>query len=215
MFQVDKQPNDNRMIMPNHNTDSEPALLQQLHSGNEEALAALMKLFYEPLYDYACKFTPDKQLVKDCIQEVFISLWQRRDSATAISSPKYYLLRAVRNKVIKAITRKAKTITSGSFDDYDFKVEFSPEHVMIERQISAQNAARLKAILSQLSARQKEIIYLKFYRHLEQEQIAALMNINRQSVYNLLHESLQNLRKFWYQELFLSTSFGCFVSLLF
>jgi RNA polymerase sigma factor (sigma-70 family) len=88
------------------------------------------------------------------------------------------------------------------------------ESAIIERQISTENAARLHEILSRLSARQKEIIYLKFYRHLDQEEIAALMNINRQSVYNLLHESLEKLRKYWYQELFLSTGFGYFLSVL-
>ena len=203
------------MIIHDH-TNSEDVLLQQLQNGDEKALGALMKLFYAPMYNYACKFSQDEQLVKDCIQEVFISLWQRRDSATAISSPKYYLLRAVKNKVVKAIGKNAQTINSGSLDEYDFKVEFSTEYMLIEKQISAENAVRLQEILSQLPARQKEIVYLKFYHQLDHEQIAALMNINRQSVYNLLHESLQKLRKFWQQELITSVvSFGSFMIHLF
>jgi len=203
------------MIIHDH-TNSEDVLLQQLQNGDEKALGALMKLFYAPMYNYAFKFSQDEQLVKDCIQEVFISLWQRRDSATAISSPKYYLLRAVKNKVVKAIGKNAQTINSGSLDEYDFKVEFSTEYMLIEKQISAENAVRLQEILSQLPARQKEIVYLKFYHQLDHEQIAALMNINRQSVYNLLHESLQKLRKFWQQELITSVvSFGSFMIHLF
>jgi RNA polymerase sigma factor (sigma-70 family) len=197
-------------------TANEDVLLQRLQDGDEKALGALMKLFYVPIYNYACRFSQDEQLVKDCIQEVFISLWQRRDSATAISSPKYYLLRAVKNKIVKAIGKNAKTINSGSLDEYDFKVEFSTEYMLIEKQISAENAARLLEILSQLPARQKEFVYLKFYHQLDHEQIAALMNINRQSVYNLLHESLQKLRKFWQQELITSVvSFGSFMIHLF
>jgi RNA polymerase sigma factor (sigma-70 family) len=201
-------------MMPDNHSDNEELLLQRLRSGDEKALGALMTLFYEPLYDYACRFSTDQQLVKDCIQEVFISMWQRRDSATSILSPKYYLLRAVRNQVLKTISKNAKVISSGTLHEYDFDVEFSVESAIIERQISTENAARLHEILSRLSARQKEIIYLKFYRHLDQEEIAALMNINRQSVYNLLHESLEKLRKYWYQELFLSTGFGYFLSVL-
>lgn len=201
--------------MPDNHSDNEELLLQRLRNGDEKALGALMTLFYESLYDYACRFSADEQLVKDCIQEVFISMWQRRDSATSILSPKYYLLRAVRNKVLKSGSKNAKVIASGTLQEYDFNVEFSAETVLIEQQISAENTVRLQEILSRLSARQKEIIYLKFYRHLDQEEIAALMNINRQSVYNLLHESLENLRKFWYQELFLSTGFGYFLSVLF
>lgn len=202
------------MIMHNH-PNGEDALLQRLQNNDEKALGALMKLFYEPVYNYACKFSPDEQLIKDCIQEIFISLWQRRDSATTISSLKYYLLRAVKNQVIKAINKNAKIINTASLHEYDFKVEFSTEYKLLEKQVSAENAARLHEILSQLPVRQKEIIYLKFYHHLDHEQIAALMNINRQSVYNLLHESLQRLRKFWHRELIFSLNFCYFIAHLF
>lgn len=196
-------------------TNDEHILLQRLQSGDEQALGALMQLFYAEVYHYACKFSDDDQLIRDCIQEVYISLWQRRDTATIISAPKYYLLRAVKNRVLKALHKNSKTTCFDSFTGYDFKVELSTEYMIIERQISEENAARLQRLLDQLPARQKEIIYLKFYQQLDQDEIAALMNISRQSVYNLLYESLQKLRKFWHQEFVASIGFGYFLSLLF
>ena len=54
--------------------------------------------------------------------------------------------------------------------------------------------------LDKLSKRQQEVIYLKFYQHLDHAQIAELMNISRQSVYNLLHESILKLRSLWQVE---------------
>ena len=197
------------------NTNTEQDLLQRLQNGEEPALGALMQMFYKEVYNYAFKFCCDEQLCKDCIQEVFISLWQRRDTATDISAPKFYLLRAVKNKVLKALQKNGKTTLFDSIDAYDFKVEFSIEQNIIERQISGETADRIHRLLIQLPARQKEIIYLKFYHQLDHDQIAALMNISRQSVYNLLYESLQKLRKFWHEEFVSSVvSFGSFVSLL-
>jgi DNA-directed RNA polymerase specialized sigma24 family protein len=77
------------------NTSAEAIqLLQRLPQHDEKALAGLMRLFYKDLYSYAYKFSGDDALVKDCLQEVFIGLWQRRESAAAILSPQYYLLRA-------------------------------------------------------------------------------------------------------------------------
>ena len=73
--------------------------------------------------------------------------------------------------------------------------------MIIEKQISDDKARKLKKTLSLLSKRQKEIIYLKFYQHLDHGQIAELMNLNSQSVYNLLHEAIQKLRNLWYSEL--------------
>ena len=173
--------------------------MQHLREGSEEALASLMRMYYDALYSYASRFTKDDALIKDCIQEVFISLWQRRNTANNILSFKYYFLRAIKNKVLKALHKNLRT-TSLAQDGYEFHYEFSIERLIIEKQISEENACRLRKTLSCLSTRQKEIIYLKYYQHLDHGQIAELMNISRQSVYNLLHETINKLRELWHGE---------------
>ncbi len=85
-------------------------------------------------------------------------------------------------------------------EEYEFLYEFSIEKITLEKQISEEKGLKLRKTLSLLSKRQKEIIYLKYYQHLDHGQIAELMNINRQSVYNLLHEAIQKLRSLWHEE---------------
>ena len=180
---------------------AERDLLERLQQNDEEALALLMKMYYDNLYNYAARFTKDDGLIKDCIQEVFISLWQRRETVSEILSPKYYFLRAIKNKVLKSLHRHVRKINPDQLqEDYDFFHEFSIERVMIEKQISEEKAARLRKTLSLLSKRQIEIIYLKYYQYLDHGQIAELMNISRQSVYNLLHEAIHKLRGLWHSE---------------
>ena len=179
----------------------EADLMKQLQQGDEEALASLMKMYYDPLYSYASRFTKDHGLIKDCIQEVFISLWQRRESIGTILSPRYYFIRAIKNKVLKSLHKQVGEVTSSHFqDEYDFFHEFSIEKVIIEKQISEEKARKLRKTLSLLSKRQKEIIYLKYYQYLDHGQVAELMNISRQSVYNLLHEAIHKLRSLWHEE---------------
>jgi RNA polymerase sigma factor (sigma-70 family) len=179
----------------------EKDLLQRLQQNDEEALARLMKMYYDDLYNYAARFTKDHGLIKDCIQEVFISLWQRRETVGAILSPKYYFLRAIKNKVLKSLHKNIRKVTSDYLqEEYDFFHEFSIERVIIEKQISEEKAERLRKALSLLSKRQVEIIYLKYYQYLDHGQIAELMNISRQSVYNLLHEAIHKLRGLWHSE---------------
>jgi len=179
----------------------EMELLQRLQQNHEEALASLMDMYYADLYNYAARFVKDDGLIKDCIQEVFISLWQRRETADTILSPKYYFLRAIKNKVLKEVTRNNHKATSDNLpEEYDFFHEFSIEQIIIEKQVSEEKARKLKKVLSLLSKRQKEIIYLKYYQYLDHGQIAELMNISRQSVYNLLHEAIHKLRSLWHIE---------------
>ena len=179
----------------------EAALMQRLLQNDEQALAALMNLYYTDLYNYASRFTKDDGLIKDCIQEVFISLWQRRETVGTILSPKYYFIRAIKNKILKSLHKKIRKVTSGHLqEEYDFFHEFSIERVIIEKQISEEKADKLRKTLSLLSKRQVEIIYLKYYQYLDHGQIAELMNISRQSVYNLLHEAIHKLRSLWHTE---------------
>jgi len=175
-------------------------LIRRLQQGDEAALASLMRMYYDDLYHYASRFTKDQGLIKDCIQEVFISLWQRRETIGAIISPRYYFLRAIKNKTLKALHKNIKEVSSAGLEGYEFLYEFSIEKIIIERQISEEKARKLRTTLSLLSKRQQEIIYLKYYQYLDQGQIAELMNISRQSVYNLLHESIQKLRSLWHEE---------------
>jgi RNA polymerase sigma factor (sigma-70 family) len=175
--------------------------LQRLQQHDEKALAFLMKKYYSDIYNYASKFSKDTALVSDCIQEVFISLWQRRETATTILSVKYYLLRAVKNKILKALhAGEKKEQYINSQNGYEFFQEFSIERQIIEKQISEEKAGKLKQALGFLSKKQQEIIYLKYYQQLDYGQIADLMSINRQSVYNLLHETIQKLRNVWHVE---------------
>ena len=132
----------------------------------------------------------------------FYQLWQRRETAGSILSPKYYFLRAVKNKILKSLHKNIRTTASAHDlqNEYDFFHEFSIERVIIEKQISEEKAEKLKKTLSLLSKRQKEIIYLKYYQYLDHGQIAELMNVSRQSVYNLLHEAIHKLRSLWRTE---------------
>ena len=167
-------------------------LLKRLQRDDADALACLMRLYYDDLHNYGARFTPDNSLIKDCIQEVFISLWQRREIADTILSPKYYLLRAVKNKILKSLHKSNNPAFRNN--EYDFSYEFSIEQIIIEKQVNEEKVQKLRKTLELLSKKQKEIVYLKYYQHLDHAQIAELMNLNRQSVYNLLHETLHKLR---------------------
>jgi RNA polymerase sigma factor (sigma-70 family) len=175
--------------------------LRRVLNNDEAALALLMRKYYADLYNYAARFTHDDGLIKDCIQEVFISLWHRRQTAGGILSPKFYFLRAIKNKVLKSLHNVRRRVGHQALpEDYDFFHEFSIEKIIIAKQVSEENAVRLKSIVALLSKREKEVIYLKYYQHLDNAQIADLMNIGRQAVYNLLHEAIRKLKELWHRE---------------
>ncbi|HTL07181.1 MAG TPA: sigma-70 family RNA polymerase sigma factor [Chitinophagaceae bacterium] len=187
--------------MKENASQQELELLQRIMQDDEQALGLLMRKYYSDLYNYAARFTQDEALIKDCIQEVFISLWQRRQTIGIILSPKFYFLRAIKNKVLKSLDKAQRKFGLQVLpEDYDFTHEFSVEKMIIAKQVTEENAVRLNGLLAQLSKREKEVIYLKYYQYLDNGQVAELMNISRQSVYNLLHEAIRKLKELWHKE---------------
>jgi DNA-directed RNA polymerase specialized sigma24 family protein len=59
----------------------------------------------------------------------------------------------------------------------------------------AEQVKLVRQLVARLSKRQQEVIYLRFYGDIEIEEIAEIMHLNRQSVYNLLHDALKELRR--------------------
>ncbi|WP_080058923.1 RNA polymerase sigma factor [Spirosoma aerolatum] len=171
-------------------------LWQRFRSGDSVAFDQLVQAYYPILFRYGIRFDPNEEYIKDCIQDVFVELWQRRQTVRETEFVKFYLLKSLRRRIFRG---KAKWGTNWESiqENYLFEVEFSIENQLITQEIAHDHARQLEALLNQLSKRQKEVIFLKFYQGLTHEQIAEVMVLNRQSVYNILHEALQKLRNAW------------------
>jgi RNA polymerase sigma factor (sigma-70 family) len=147
------------------------------------------------MFRYGIRFIKDEDFVQDCIQNIFFDLWTRRDKIGQTDAVKSYLFKSLRTRIFRD---KAKWKSLESIeDDYEFIVEFDVETTLIKEELSQEINHKLHLILDKLPKRQKEILYLRFYEGMEQEKIAEIMGLNPQSVYNLLHESITRLRKYW------------------
>lgn len=168
-------------------------LWKQYLPGDHLALDALVKRHYNLLYQYGCKFTRDAALVKDCIQDLFLYLWHKRNAINETASVDHYLMKALRRRLGRALT---KTGSTEGLSFIEFKdVNATPDDQLIQQEQRAALADRIKKCILQLSKRQQEIIYLRFYLNASAADIADIMQLNRQSVYNLLNDALNKLRQ--------------------
>lgn len=166
-------------------------------SGDSDALGQLAQIHYRALYNYASKFSGDPDFIRDCLQELYLELWERRDFLSETAFVKSYLFKALRHKLIKESVRlkRFQEPKDVLFDTDDSNLPI--ESYIIENESSKYQAKRLTHIISLLSKRQQEIIYLRFYQNLENEDIANIMNLGRQSVSNLLYRTLKEMKEIW------------------
>ena len=167
-------------------------LWEAYQKGDLDSFALLFRRYYEPLIHYGNKLTNSSDVLEDCVQELFTELWQNK-SQTQVQSVKAYLFESLKYKLYRVNQRKA----TGPFDEnhIDILFELSHETLMVSREQDAEKTARVLQALSELSNRQKEIIYLKFYQELTYDEVSEIMNINYQAARNLLYQSIKSLKK--------------------
>lgn len=164
--------------------------------GDKLALDHIVKTHYNLLYNYGRKFSADADLVKDCIQELFLSLWKNRVNTGQPESVRHYLLKAMRRRMQAAMVRQSRyPITDITFIPLEAFSGGSPEADRVYAETRTELNSKIVQAFFQLSARQQEIIYLRFYLEADTAEIAQIMGLNRQSVYNLLKLALDRLKE--------------------
>lgn len=170
-------------------------LWQEYKAGRQAALLFIYDQHYQALYRYGYKICTDKNAVKDCIQDIFTQLWLNHQTINDVHHIRAYLLKYLRRQLFKSIKNDNRFVELESLSLKHTEIEFSYEALLIEKQISIELKENLNVAMEQLSKRQQEAIYLRFYHDLSYEQIAEIMALKYQSVRNLVHESIKVLRE--------------------
>jgi RNA polymerase sigma factor (sigma-70 family) len=167
---------------------------QHFLNGNQKALADIFLEHHDDLFRYGLKLTGNQEMVKDCIQDLFLKLWKNRENLKMIQSVKPYLFKSLRNHLLDSLElqRPTLSINDGSIDQ--IQITYSQEDFLIQDQVSEEIQQQVIAALNKLPQRQQETIYLRYFEDLDFETIAHVMDMNIQSVRNSLHRGMQLLR---------------------
>lgn len=171
------------------------SIWQRLKVGEAQAIEGLMRKYYSDLYNYGLKLSLNRSLTKDCIQDLFVKLWQDRESLSEVTFVKTYLLKTLKRDLIKKMMKDNRLMGYDEQFEDQLEIVFSAEDMLITQQALLQQKEELVQSLNSLPKRQREAVYLKFYEELTSEQIAEIMSLQPQSVYNLIHEALKNLKE--------------------
>jgi RNA polymerase sigma factor (sigma-70 family) len=176
------------------NSFSDEALWSSFKTGNELALSILYKKHVQRLYDYGMHSFRDHDLVVDCLQELFLRLWKKRDTLATVHAVKPYLFKAFRRILIHQFTeqRKKSSLTKSAIA---FEFLPSTESTLIENEMKSEQLQRLKQCVQSLSKGQREVIYLKFFSGLSYPEIAEITEMQVDSVYNLVSKTIELLRR--------------------
>ena len=176
---------------------SEQQLWNQIREGNNEAVERLFDLYADSLFAYGVKFTSDKEFVKDAVQNLFLRLMISHEHLSEVSNVKSYMIKSLRRELLKT-SKQGYAISFDNDNILKNKVEsYASENLSVDDMDD--EAIRIRRILSEellkLPPRQKEALYLRYVQQIPLAEIAHILDMNYQSVRNLIYRAFTKLRK--------------------
>ena len=184
------------MAVTNYHEMDEQQIWDLFRRGDRKCFRYLYFLYYDSLYYYGLRISGDEIIVHDSLQDLFSDLWFTKENLASIKSTKAYLLSAMRRRVLNDLKKKRrKQAVALEFLKRQPDLAFSPEDLLIEKKEELLKQSIIAEALNRLPKRQKEVIYLRYYEELSNQEISVIMGINYQSVSNSLQKAFAFLRK--------------------
>jgi RNA polymerase sigma factor (sigma-70 family) len=176
---------------------NENIIWDKMLTGDRDALGKLMYSYFRPLANYGLRFTTDKEVIKDSIQELFIVVWERRSHLAVAVNVKSYLFSSFRRLLLRTLKKMHKTATLTLDSSYleNFALILGVDDKIIQTEHAIKLSKHFNILISRLPERQKEVVYLKFFESLSREEISHILEIAPQTVSNILQIALGKLRQ--------------------
>lgn len=178
------------MEQTNNSTDT---LLASFQAGNMAAFSQLYNLHINVLFNYGLKLTIDKELLKDCIHDIFVKLYTKKDELGTIDNLRSYLFISLKNKLCDELRRRMY-MSDTAVEEVSISTPTDVEDDYMEEEQRKNEFSLVRRMLDQLSPRQREALTLYYIEEKKYEDICEIMNMNYQSVRNLMHRGLTKLR---------------------
>jgi RNA polymerase sigma-70 factor (family 1) len=166
-------------------------IIQGIQSGSERSYARLFDSYYSLLSVFACKYVDDLEVAREIVQDLFVHLYEHRESLVITTSLKSYLYHSVRNRCLNHL--KHTKIHEKHMDALKAEADESmdPEALYQETELEY----RVFQIVSGLPSRCKEIFTLSRVEGKKNSEIAARLKISIRTVETQISKAIKILRQ--------------------
>ena len=170
------------------NEDKE--LFNQLKEGDEPAFKALFQKYYSALCHFARQFLHDSEMAEETVQELFVHIWEKRQSLNIETSVKLYFFRSIRNQCLNQLQHQKIRQQYASKMMESAHQEIDPEQSYLE--VDLMN--RIEKSIGSLPPKRQEIFRLSREQGLKYKEIADELNISVKTVEAQMGLALKHLR---------------------
>jgi RNA polymerase sigma-70 factor, ECF subfamily len=168
------------------------ALPENLHiTIDESTFTKWYEAYWHELYIAGKRYTESEEVAKGLVQNVFISLWERRHNLVIRSSVQHYLHRALK---LKAMEYYRKEIVKDKFLTHE-EQRLQSVHHTADRQLSYKEImGALTNAVEQLPERCREVYLMSREAGMDNRSIAAHLVISEKAVEGNITRALSAIR---------------------
>jgi len=167
------------------NENNQELIWSEFLEDDMSAFHVIYRENYQLLFSFAMRFLSDKSASEDCLQTLFLHILSSRHKLPKVKSVKAYLMKSLRNQILNSKRAKINEFPLVADSEFDFKKKGLNESVY----------KQLKELIDKLSPRERELVYLKYFHGFRSTEISELLDIEYQTVRNILSNAISKMRK--------------------
>jgi len=175
--------------------DSYQDIWQRFISGDKEEISNLYFKSFDVLLNFGLKYSSDRYLVEDSIQNLFIDVISGVDRLKSINNIKFFLLKALKNQILYQQRKIGRLVVMDEPQRAEFQITYSIETELTTRETEEIVRKFLDMVRENLTIKQKEALYLRFNCGFDYDEISELMGISIESARTMIYRTIKLIRK--------------------
>ncbi len=167
------------------------SLVQLLQKGNVAAFDSLFEIYSPKLFGFALKYFKTETDAEELVQEVFVKVWENRQTLKSELSFKSYLFTIALNQIRKHFNKKATSLRY--LESLQNEPEFTDNQSINDDNYESV-LTQINLIIEQMPSRRREIFIKSKLEGKSSKEIAAELNISAGTVDNQVSEALRFIR---------------------
>lgn len=165
-------------------------LFRRIAMEDDSALWKLHELYFPRLFRFIYALTGVKEVAEELVNDVFLTLWQKKHLLKEVEKPELYLFVIARNKTIKQL-RKRKIFMEplNALHDFECVIQNTPYNILITTEL--RNC--INEAIHSLPPRCKLIFSLVKENNLKYREVAELLDLSVKTIENQMGIALKKL----------------------
>jgi RNA polymerase sigma-70 factor, ECF subfamily len=173
-----------------------PDVVARIRGGDVRAFESLFRAYYGGLCSFASRYTGERALAEELVQDLFADLWAKRASWEVRGNARSYLFGALRNRALNLRKRQAAERDWEREEGSADVRELHPSPEQADHALEARDLRdRLAAAMGSLPERCRLVMHLRWREQMSYAAIADVMGISIKGVENQLARGLRALRE--------------------